>query len=148
MFTGLNRHKTFQIFNYYIYGGISCNILKTKLVPIVGGLDPPQAFFKLVEHCISSDSSYSTQILCFKGNEIELDTEMDMTSKDESLVSANQHSPVTIHWNTLYVTGSAKRGVIADPNHTHLECHILTCEFSTTLKLGPNIPPTLHYCLV
>ena len=39
-----------------------------------------------------------------------------------------------------YVIIFAKRGLIADPNHTYLESHNLTCEFSTTLKLGPNIP--------
>ena len=40
----------------------------------------------------------------------------------------------------IYVTGSAKRGLIADPNCTLLETHNLTCEFGTDLKLGPNIP--------
>jgi len=44
-----------------------------------------------------------------------------------------------MHANVI-VTGSAKKGLIADPNHTHLESHKLTCKFSTTLKLGPNIP--------
>ena len=42
----------------------------------------------------------------------------------------------------LNVTGSAKRGLIADPNSTYLKSHNLTCEFGTTLKLGPNIPLT------
>ena len=46
------------------------------------------------------------------------------------------------------MTDSAKRDLIADPNHAHLESHNLTFEFSTTLKLGPNIPLTVHYCLV
>jgi len=45
----------------------------------------------------------------------------------------------------LFVTGFAKRGLIADPN---LESLNLTCEFGTTLKLGSNIPLTLHYCLM
>ena len=43
---------------------------------------------------------------------------------------------------SLIVTGSAKRGPIADPNCTHLKSLNLTCEISTTLKLGPNIPLT------
>ena len=30
------------------------------------------------------------------------------------------------------------RGLIADPNSTHLDTHSLNCEFGTTLKLGPN----------
>jgi len=34
----------------------------------------------------------------------------------------------------IYVTGSAKRGLIA-----HLETRNLTCEFGKTLKLGPII---------
>jgi len=38
------------------------------------------------------------------------------------------------------VTGSAKRGLIADPHCTYLESHNLICEFSATLKFGPNIP--------
>ena len=42
----------------------------------------------------------------------------------------------------VYVTGSAKTGVIADPNSTYLETYNLTCEFVSTLKLGPNIPLT------
>ena len=48
-------------------------------------------------------------------------------------------STQTTNTQSLNVTGSAKRGLIADPNQTHLESHNLTCEFSTTLKLGPNI---------
>ena len=42
----------------------------------------------------------------------------------------------------LFVTGSAKRGLIADPNSTYLKARNLTCEFSTALKLGSNIPLT------
>ena len=38
-----------------------------------------------------------------------------------------------------FVTGSAKRGLIADPNCTYLEPHNLPCEYGTTLKLGPTI---------
>ena len=37
----------------------------------------------------------------------------------------------------LFVTSS--RGLIADLNSTHLESRNLTCEFGTTLNLGPNI---------
>jgi len=37
------------------------------------------------------------------------------------------------------VTGSAKRGFIADPSNTYLETHNLTCEFGTALKLALNI---------
>ena len=48
----------------------------------------------------------------------------------------------------IYVTGFAKRGLIADPNSTYLETHDLTCEFGTTLKLGPNVSLTYHYYLV
>ena len=48
----------------------------------------------------------------------------------------------------LFVTNSAKRDLIADPNSTHLESHNLTCEFGTTLKLGPNIPLAYYYCVV
>ena len=44
------------------------------------------------------------------------------------------------------VTGTAKRGLIADPNCTYLKFNNLTCEFSTTLKFGPNISLTYHYC--
>ena len=47
--------------------------------------------------------------------------------------------PSLTKWG-LYVTGSAKRGLIADPNSTYLENCNLTCEFGTALKLGPNIP--------
>ena len=46
------------------------------------------------------------------------------------------------------MTGSAKTCLVADPNSTHLETRNLTCEFITTLKLGPNIPLTYHYCLM
>jgi len=49
---------------------------------------------------------------------------------------------------SIFVTGSAKRGLIADPNSTCLECHNLTCDFATTLKLGPNNTLTYHYCVV
>jgi len=41
------------------------------------------------------------------------------------------------------VTGSAKRGLISDPNSTYLETHNLTCECVTILKLGPNMWPYL-----
>ena len=66
------------------------------------------------------------------------------------LLSKVGHPSMFIHFGyvCIFVTGSAKRDLIADPNHTHLESHNLTCEFSTTLKLGPNIPLTFHYCLV
>jgi len=37
------------------------------------------------------------------------------------------------------LTGSAKRGLISDPNSTYLETHNLTCESGTTLKLDPSI---------
>ena len=47
-----------------------------------------------------------------------------------------------------FVTGSAKRGLIADPNLTYLETRNLTCEFGTTLKLCLNVPLAYHYCLV
>ena len=50
--------------------------------------------------------------------------------------------------SSIFVTSSAKRGLIADPNSIYLEFHNLTCEFTTTLKLGPNIPLTCHYCVV
>ena len=40
----------------------------------------------------------------------------------------------------LIVTGSAKKGLIADPNNTYLEACNLTWEFDTALKLGPFIP--------
>ena len=36
------------------------------------------------------------------------------------------------------MTGSAKRGLIADPNSTYLETRNLTCEFGKTLILGSN----------
>ena len=32
-----------------------------------------------------------------------------------------------------FVIGSAKRGLIVDPNSTYLETHNLTCEFGTTV---------------
>ena len=48
----------------------------------------------------------------------------------------------------LIVTGSVKRGLIADPSCTYLESHNLTSEFSTILKFGPDVPLTYHYCLV
>ena len=37
------------------------------------------------------------------------------------------------------MTGSAKGGLIADPNSTYLETHNLTFKFGTTLKVGPNV---------
>jgi len=42
--------------------------------------------------------------------------------------------------HSIYVTGSAKKGLIADPNDTYLEICNLTWEFGTALKLGPIIP--------
>ena len=48
----------------------------------------------------------------------------------------------------IIVTSSTKRGLIADSNSTYLESHSLTCEFSTTLKFGPNISQTYLYYLV
>ena len=50
--------------------------------------------------------------------------------------------------NSLFVTSSAKRGLIADPNSTYLESHNLTCELCTTLKLGSITFLTYHYCVV
>ena len=47
-----------------------------------------------------------------------------------------------------YVTGSAKRGLMADPNSTYSESCNFTYEFGTALKLGPNVPLTQHICLV
>ena len=47
-----------------------------------------------------------------------------------------------------YVTGSAKKGLIADLNSTYLETRNSTCEFGTTLKLGANVPLTYNYYLV
>ena len=41
---------------------------------------------------------------------------------------------------SLHVTGSAKKGLIADSNSTYLETHNLTWEYVTALKLGPIIP--------
>ena len=41
---------------------------------------------------------------------------------------------------TIFVIGSTKKGLIADPNNTYLETHNLTWEFGTALKLGPIIP--------
>ena len=46
------------------------------------------------------------------------------------------------------MTGSAKRGLIADPNLTYLEACNLTCEFDNTLKLCLNVPLAYNYCLV
>ena len=64
-------------------------------------------------------------------------------------LSANVFRKLSVvHYNLIqvmshyYVTSSTKRGLIADPNCTHLEFLNSTCEFSTTLKLGPNIPLT------
>ena len=51
-------------------------------------------------------------------------------------------------YSLKYVTGSAKSSLIADPNSTYLESYNLTCELGTTLKLGPNIFLTYHYCVV
>ena len=44
-------------------------------------------------------------------------------------------NPCLLLSDLAIVTGSAKRGLIADPNRTYLESHNLTCEFSTTLVL-------------
>ena len=41
--------------------------------------------------------------------------------------------------NHINVTGSTKRGLIADTNSTYLESCNLTYEFGTALKLGPNV---------
>jgi len=38
------------------------------------------------------------------------------------------------------MTGSAKKGLIADPNNTYLETSNMTWEFGTALKPGPIIP--------
>ena len=46
------------------------------------------------------------------------------------------------NWLIVYVTGSAKVGLVADPNSTYLESCNLTSEYSTTLILGPNVPLT------
>ena len=46
------------------------------------------------------------------------------------------------------MTGSAKRDLKADPNCIYLETHNLTCEFGTTLKLGPKVPLKYHNNLV
>ena len=40
------------------------------------------------------------------------------------------------HIQGINVTGSAKRGLIADPNCTYLEPCNLPCKYGTTLKLG------------
>jgi len=46
----------------------------------------------------------------------------------------------------LFVTGSAKRGVIADPNSTYLNpMYNLTCEYGNTLQVSSKIPVTYHY---
>ena len=49
---------------------------------------------------------------------------------------------------SIIVTASVKTCLIADPNSTYLDTRNLIGEFSTTLKFGPNIPLTYHYCLV
>ena len=56
--------------------------------------------------------------------------------------------PFKFHLKILYVTCSVKRGLIADPNSTYLETRNLTCEYFTTLKLGPIIALAYHYCVV
>ena len=63
-----------------------------------------------------------------------------MTSLYHNMKNLYHNMKSLYHNTSLYVTGSAKRGLIADPNSTHLESHNLTCEFGTTLKLDPNIP--------
>ena len=47
----------------------------------------------------------------------------------------------------IYVTGSADKGLVADPNSTYLESCSWTCEFGTALKLSPNIPLIYQYCV-
>ena len=87
------------------------------------------------------DNSFedSTQTLCEKANLVIV------TLCTVSDLADNQKKPkfsCTIwrfHLCSIFVTSSVKRLIPI----THL-----TCEFSTTLKLGPNIPLTLHYCLV
>jgi len=41
--------------------------------------------------------------------------------------------------NTVYVTGSAKRGLIAFPIRCILTIHNLTCEYGTNIKFGHYI---------
>ena len=48
----------------------------------------------------------------------------------------------------IIVTGSVKRGLIADPNCIYLETQNSTCECGTTLKLGPKVPLSHHNNLV
>ena len=50
--------------------------------------------------------------------------------------------------NMTNVTGSAKMGLVADSNGTYLKTCNLTYKFGATLKIGPNIVLTQHYCLV
>ena len=39
----------------------------------------------------------------------------------------------------IFVTSSAKRGLIADSKRTYLETYNLTCEYGTTVKIrGPQ----------
>ena len=104
MFAGLNKHVMFKMFNYYIYGGTSCDTLKNKLVPIIYGLNPLQAFSKLVDYCINGDSAYSTQMFCFKSDEIEFDIERNKSRGAKTLISSKQLSSVTIEWNKLYLS--------------------------------------------
>ena len=107
MFAGLNKHVMFKTFNYYIYGGTSCNILKNKLVSIIYGLNPLQAFSKLVNYCINGDPAYSTQLFYFKSCEIEFDIERSRLSNlapAETLILSKQVSSVTIHWNKIYLS--------------------------------------------
>ena len=41
---------------------------------------------------------------------------------------------------SLYVTGSAKRGLIADPNCTYLDSHNLTCELKLRIWKSYKTP--------
>ena len=70
MFVGLNKHKMFHAFNYYIYGEASCSTLRHYLAPIICDLNPLQAFFKLINYC-ADNTMNNNQLLCCRTGEIE-----------------------------------------------------------------------------
>ena len=68
-----------------------------------------------------------------------------MTSKETITIFHRKFTKL----DSLFVSGSVKRGLIADPNCIYyLETHNLTCKFGTTLKLGHKVPLTYHNNLV
>ena len=101
MFVDLNKHKMFHDFNYYIYGESSCSILRHHLVPDICGLNPLQAFFKLLNY-YADNITYNNPLFCCRTDKIKSDCDrLIMPIGIDKLILLNVSAT---DWNKLYLS--------------------------------------------